>query len=291
MALPVEAAAQARPRPSSAAQELDRIEVGLLLDGIHQHYGFDFRDYAPAPLRRGIEHAMSAEGVLTVSGLQDRVLHDRRAMDRFLAEVGVHVTAFFREPEMFATLRSEVFPLLRTYPSVRIWIAGCATGEEAYSLAVLLDEAAILERCRLYATDMNGEALERGRRGTYAVASLEAAASRYQVAGGRGELEDHFRRRGATATVDGRVRSCITWAEHNLVTDRSFNDFQLVICANVMIYFGRALQRQVHQLLDDSLVVGGFLALGGRESLAANPMKQHYRQLARGAAVFQRVRA
>ena len=287
MALPVGAA------PAAAVPErrdLAGIEVELLLDGIHQHYGFDFRNYALSPLRRGIRNAMAAEGVTTISGLQERVLHHPASMNRFLGFVGVHVTSFFREPEMFSALRSEVFPLLRTYPSIRVWVAGCATGEEAYSLAVLLDEAALLDRCRLYATDMNPEALQQGRRGTYAALALEAAGGRYTAAGGTGGLGSVASRSGGDVTFIPRLRSRITWAEHNLVTDASFNEFHLVICANVMIYFDRGLQGQVHSLLDESVIPGGFLAVSGRETLVASPARGRYARLQPGVSIFHKVR-
>jgi chemotaxis protein methyltransferase CheR len=290
MALPVEAT-PAGPRDAPGGRSVERIEVGLLLEGIHQHYGFDFRNYAPGPLTRGIHHAIEAEGVRTASGLQERVLHDPAAMERFMGFVGVHVTALFREPAMFTALRRDVFPLLVTYPSVRIWLAGCATGEEVYSLAVLLDQAAILDRCRLYATDMNSVALAQGRRGSYPTVAVQAAQPRFAQSGGTGELETHTEVRGKLSVFNSRLRAHVTWAEHNLVTDASFNEFHLVICSNVLIYFDRGLQRQVHALLDESVIPGGYLAVSSRETLGASPVKARYRRLGSEAAVFQKARA
>ena len=290
MALPLGAAPGLPSTANPERRDLDGIELELLLEGIHQHYGFDFRNYALAPLRRGIRNAMAAEGVTTISGLQERVLHQPASMNRFLGCVGVHVTSFFREPEMFSALRSEVFPLLRTYPSIRVWIAGCATGEEAYSLAVLLDEAALLDRCRLYATDMNPEALRQGRRGSYPALAFEGAGGRYAASGGAGDLGSAAIRSGNDATFIPRQRSRVTWAEHNLVTDASFNEFHLVICANVMIYFDRGLQGQVHQLLDESVIPGGFLAVSGRETLGTSPARGRYERVVPGVSVFHKVR-
>jgi chemotaxis protein methyltransferase CheR len=288
MALPL---SRGGPGASGDSRELDELEVRLLLEGIHQRHGFDFRDYAPGPLRRGIAHALAAEGVATVSGLQERVLHDPAAMEAFVAAVGVHVTALFREPAMFAAISGQAFSLLRTYPSVRVWLAGCATGQEVYSLAVLLEEAGLLKRCRLYATDMNALALAAGRRGTYPFAEVTAAAGRYRQAGGRGELTDHVLQVGGRATFADRLRSRVTWAEHNLVTDASFNDFHLVVCSNVLFYFGRELQDHVYRLLDESIVPGGFLALSDRESLGRSPVQRRYRRVVPGASVFQKGRA
>ena len=290
MALPVDKSPGEIARATPEGRDVDRIEVSLLLDGVHQQYGFDFRNYAAAPLRRGIQSAMIAEGVQTISGLQERVLHEPASMHRFLGCVGVHVTSFFREPAMFAALRSEVFPLLRTYPSVRIWIAGCATGEEVYSLAVLLDDAAILDRCRLYATDMNAGALEHGRRGAYPYLAVDSAQARFAEAGGEGDLTAHAHRSGRMATFSPRLRDHVTWAEHNLVTDSTFNEFHLVVCANVLIYFDRDLQRQVHLLLDASVVGGGFVAVSCRETLAASPVKGRYQRVTADASVFHKVR-
>jgi chemotaxis protein methyltransferase CheR len=265
--------------------------MALLLEGMARRHGFDFRAYSKGALRRGVEHAMRSENVATISGLQEKILHDDGAMRRFVAAIAVHVTALYREPESFAALRTEVFPLLRTYPSVRIWVAGCATGEEVYSLAVLLQEAGLLDRCRLYATDINADSLDHGRRGSYRLVDVLAAQSRYLAAGGTSELVSHTRAVGDGAVFRQGLRRSITWAAHNLVTDASFNDFHLVICANVLIYFDRELQRRVHQLLDHSLVPGGFLALSARETMAASAQRHEYRSISAAVALFQKRRS
>lgn len=276
---------------SGASDEVEAVELALLLDGLERRYGFDFRAYSRAALRRGVQNAMRAEKVGTISGLQERVLHDHAAMRRLVSAVGVHVTALFREPASYVVLRTEVFPLLRTYPSVRVWLAGCATGEEVYSLAVLLEEAGLLDRCHLYATDMNPDSLAVGRRGAYRETDVIAAQPRYVSSGGATELIPHTRTAGGSAVFKPALRRAITWAEHNLVTDASFNEFHLVVCANVLIYFDPGLQRRVHQLLDDSVIPGGFLALSARETLGASPRRDAYRRISRNATVLQKRRA
>jgi len=267
---------------------LQEIELNLLLEGIQRQYGFDFRHYSRAPLRRGLQRAMATERVTTISGLQERVLHDAGAMGRLVGAIGVHVTAFFREPSMFAALRAEVFPLLRTYPSVRVWVAGCATGEEAYSLAVLMEEAGLLGRATIFATDMNADALHTAKEGRYPRAVVEEAEGRHALAGGTGSLAQHCSASRGVVSFGPQVRSRLTWAVHNLVTDASFNEFHLVLCANVMIYFDRELQRRVYGLLDQSVVSRGFLALSRRETIPADAGAARFRRLTPAAAIFRK---
>ncbi|HYL07057.1 MAG TPA: CheR family methyltransferase, partial [Candidatus Udaeobacter sp.] len=234
--------------------------------------------------------AMVREGVRTVSAYQDRVLHDAACMERFLAAVGVNVTTMFREPELISCLRDEVIPIFRTYPSVRVWVVGCATGEEAYSLAVVLKEEDILRRATIFATDMNEQMLAAGRMGAYPADRFRRYAEAYQAAGGRGSLSDHCTISGTTFRFDHQIASSITWARHNLVSDGSFNDFHLIMCANVLIYFGRTLQERSHRLFYDSLVRGGFLGLGRRESLLHCPDRDHYEQPQPGVNLFRKMR-
>ena len=270
--------------------EIEEIEIRLLLEGIRLCYGYDFREYALSPLRRGLVTAMAREGVHTVSAYQDRVLHDAACMRRFLATVGVNVTTMFRDPELMQTLREEVVPLLRTYPSSRIWVAGCATGEEVYSLAILLDEEDMLRRTSVYATDINEDMLAVAKLGSYPVERMHRYEESYQLAGGRGTLADHYSTAGRSARLNRRLQDAITWAPHNLVTDGSFNDFQLIVCANVLIYFRPSLQERAHRLFYDSLVRGGFLALGKRESLLHCPERDHYEQVRDGVNLFRKTR-
>ena len=270
--------------------ELEEIEIKLLLEGVLLRYGFDFRDYSMAPLRRSLQSAMVRESTSTISAYQDRVLHDPKVMERFLAAVGVNVTTMFREPELLACIRDELIPIFRTYPSVRIWMAGCATGEEAYSMAIVLKEENLLRRSTIYATDMNEQMLAVGRLGTYPVDRFRRYSEAYAAAGGRASLLDHCAISGAQVRFDDELSSSITWARHNLVSDGSFNDFHLIVCTNVLIYFGRTLQERSHRLFYDSLVRGGFLGLGRRESLLHCPDRDHYEQARDGVNLFRKMR-
>jgi chemotaxis protein methyltransferase CheR len=277
-------------RLDGVGTELEEIEVRLLLEGIRLSYGYDFREYALGPLRRGLATAMAREGVHTVSAYQDRVLHEASCMQRFLGLVGVNVTSMFRDPDLLVCIDEEVVPLLKTYPSVRVWVAGCATGEEIYSLAILLDEAQVLDRCSIYATDLNDDMLAVARQGTYPLERIRRYEDAYRKSGGAFNLSDHYTVSGRTARFNRDLTDRITWARHSLVTDGSFNEFHLIVCANVLIYFRPSLQERAHRLMYESLVRGGFLALGNRESLLYCPDREQYERVREGVNLFRRKR-
>ncbi|HKB33461.1 MAG TPA: CheR family methyltransferase [Candidatus Dormibacteraeota bacterium] len=269
---------------------LEEIEVRLLLEGIRLRYGYDFREYAARPLRRSVYDAMASEGISTISTYQGRILRDETSMHRFLSIVGVSVTSMFREADLMRCLREEVVPVLRTYPSVRIWMVGCATGEEVYSLAIMLQEEGLLRRASIYATDLNEGALAVARGGAYPLDAVRTYEDRYEAAGGRGKLSDHYDISGRTARFHRSLQANVTWARHNLVSDTSFNDFHLIVCANVLIYFRPSLQERAHRLFVDSLVRLGFLALGKAESLVFSPESSRYTKVRDGVSLFRRVR-
>ena len=269
---------------------IEEIEVRLLLDAIRLRYGYDFREYATRPLRKSIYDAMASEGISTISTYQDRILHDEPSMHRLLNIVGVGVTGMFREADLMRCLRDEVVPVFRTYPSVRIWMVGCATGEEVYSIAILLQEEGLLRRAGIYATDLNEDALAVARIGAYPLDAVRSYEERYEASGGRGKLSDHYNVSGRIARFHPSLQRHVTWARHNLVTDTSFNEFHLIVCANVLIYFRPSLQERAHRLFVDSLVRLGFLALGKGESLVFSPESSRYRQVRNGVSLFRRVR-
>ena len=277
-------------RADATEGSLLEIEIQLLLEGIRLTYGYDFREYALSSLRRSIVAAMQAEGIPTISAYQDRILHDATTMQRFLGMVGVSVTSMFREVELVHVLRDEVIPVLRTYPSVRIWMVGCATGEEVYSLAILLEEEGILRHATIYATDLTEETLAVARMGAYPLDRMRSYEEAYRRAGGRLALSDYYTVSGRSARFSRSLQSNVTWARHNLVTDASFNDFHLIVCANVLIYFRPTLQERVHQLFYDSLVRSGYLALGKGESLVFSPGSSRYEQVRNGVSLFRKVR-
>ncbi|HEX9099599.1 MAG TPA: CheR family methyltransferase [Candidatus Dormibacteraeota bacterium] len=273
----------------SDTQSIEEIEIKLLLEAISLRYGYDFREYELGALRRSISTAMSGEGVATISAYQERVLRDATCMQRLLTTVGVSVTSMFREADTWRCMRQEVFPVLRTYPSVRIWSVGCATGEEVYSLAIALEEEGLYQRSSIYATDMNEDALAIARVGTCTVERLRTYEHDYLLAGGHSSLTTFFTSSGRIGRLKRELLRNVTWAQHNLVTDASFNDFHLIVCRNVLIYFRPALQQRAHDLFYESLVRSGFLALGQRESLVFAPESSRYQPVGDGVSVFRRV--
>jgi chemotaxis protein methyltransferase CheR len=272
------------------ATNVEEIEIKLLLEGVVMRYGYDFREYALAPLKRSIASGMAGEGVTTISAYQERLLHDASCMQRFLSGVGVNVTSMFREADVLRCIRDEVIPRLRTYPSLRIWVAGCATGEEVYSMAIILKEEGLYERSRIYATDLNEDSLVIARTGSYPMARVVAGESGYAHSGGRGRISDFYSIAGSRARFNRELQRNVTWARHNLVSDSSFNEFHLILCANVMIYFRPSLQERAHRLFYDSLVRSGYLALGQQESLVFCPESSRYEQSRGGVNLFHKVR-
>ena len=277
--------ARARAEPARAvarapaSEGLEDLEIRLLLEGVWSCYGYDFRDYALTSIRRRVRFFMEEEGLSTVTSVQDRVLHDPLALRRFLRALSVNVTAMFRDPSFYRALREVVLPVMRTYPAVRIWHAGCATGEEVYSVAILLREEGLYDRCRLYATDINDAVLRQAQRGELPLSSMRENTRHYIEAGGGHGFARWYKTRDGRAVLDPELRRNIVFAQHNLATDGSFNDFHLVVCRNVLIYFNRALQDRVHRLLYDSLIRFGFLGLGLKETARFTPHEAHYEEL------------
>jgi len=280
---------EAQPELAKSSN-VEEIEIKLLLEGVVMRYGYDFREYALAPLKRSIASGMAGEGVATISAYQERLLHDSSSMQRFLSGVGVNVTSMFREADVLRCIRDEVMPRLRTYPSLRIWVAGCATGEEVYSLAIMLKEEGLYERSRIYATDLNEDSLLIARTGSYPMARVLTGESGYAHSGGRGRISDFYSTAGSRARFNRELQRNVTWARHNLVSDSSFNEFHLILCANVMIYFRPSLQERAHRLFYDSLVRSGYLALGQQESLVFCPESSRYEQLRSGVNLFHKIR-
>jgi chemotaxis protein methyltransferase CheR len=267
---------------SRAAKEvnyLEDIEIGLLLEGLYRAYGFDFREYSRASIKRRILEIMRAENLRTVSALLDRVLHDAACLDRFLLGLSVHATAMFRDPTFYQTFRKQVVPLLRTYPTVQIWVAGCSTGEEVYSLAILLQEERLYAKCRIYATDISQAVLRKARDGIFPLAAMRDYTSNYHRAGGSGEFSDYYTAQYDSVIFTSALKSNVVFSEHNLATDGSFNEFQVILCRNVMIYFNKDLQARVHNLLYDSLSMFGVFGLGNKESLKFTPRAAFYEHL------------
>ena len=268
--------------------ELELLETQLLLEAIYRRYGFDFRDYAFPSIRRRIHVAREAEGLTNLAALQDKLLHDPACMERFLLQVTVHATAMFRDPGFYLTFRERVVPLLADLPFIRVWHVGCSTGEEVYSLAILLHEAGLAAKCRIYATDMNEAVLAQAKQGIFPMASLQEYTQNYQQAGGARAFSEYYSARYDHALFDRNLTAIVVFSQHNLVTDGSFNEFYVILCRNVMIYFNHALAGRVHRLLFESLADGGFLCLGNKESIKFTPVEGGYRELDAIARIYQK---
>ena len=268
---------------------VEAVELELLLEATYRLYGYDFRDYARTSLRRRVANIMQAEQTATISALQDRVLHDRAAFERFVDGISVNVSAMFRDPGFFRALRTHAVPLLRTYPFIRIWQAGCSLGEEAYSLAILLEEEGLYERTLIYATDINESTLRRAREGIYPADLMQAFTHNYLQAGGTRSFSEYYTARYDFAILRPALQRNIVFSQHNLVSDGTFNEFNVILCRNVMIYFNRALQERTHALLHASLGMFGLLGLGARESLRFMPQERWYEPLVPGERLFKRI--
>lgn len=271
-----------------AADEREALEIDLLVEGIRRRWGYDFREYAQASRRRRIVSRLVAEGVPTVTALLERVLHDHEAMERLLAALTVHTTAMFRDPGFYVAFREQVVPILRTYPFIRIWCAGCSTGEEVHSLAILLAEEGLSERSRIYATDLSPTVLDQARAGVYPLGAMKEWTGNYLSAGGTATFSDYYVAREQSAIFLPALRANVVFAQHNLVTDASFNEFQVILCRNVMIYFNRQLQERVHELLHASLIRLGYLVLGRKESLRFSGHEGAYEVVSEPERIYRR---
>ncbi|HBL75276.1 MAG: chemotaxis protein CheR [Bacteroidetes bacterium GWF2_42_66] len=247
--------------------DLLNIELQLLLDAIFLRYGYDFRDYSKAHIKRRILHRLSISQLSTVTELQDRILRSREFFIDFLDDLSINVTEMFRDPEFYKSFRENIIPKLKTYTFFKIWHAGCATGEEVYSLAILLQEEGLLDRCQVYATDFNRKVLEIAKEGVYQKADIEQYERNYQLSGGKKKLADYYQSMYGSVMLNKELSNRIVFADHNLVTDSVFAEVNLILCRNVLIYFEKKLQDNVMYLLYQSLVPSGILCLGTKESI------------------------
>jgi chemotaxis protein methyltransferase CheR len=285
VALPLEAA------PETAAQdpELEQLETELLLEAVYRRYGFDFREYAQASLKRRLWRRAFAEGVTSISELQARLLHDPQSMERLLLDLSINVTAMFRDPTFYVVFRERIVPMLHTYPFTRIWCAGCSTGEEVYSLAILLQEEGLYERTRIYATDINETVLAKAREGIFPLNRMQTYTQNYIRAGGKHDFSRYYVAAYDGAQFSRSLVENVVFAQHNLAMDRSFNEFNVIVCRNVMIYFDKALQSRVHRLFYDSLDTFGVLCLGHKESLAFTPFAEKYEELDAAERIYRKI--
>src|SRR3954447_10800291 len=286
MAVDAPTDAKAGPR---GPDDLEALEIQLLLEGIYRRYGFDFREYAPASLKRRLWRPGKAEHLTSISGLLERVLHDEEVMERLLLDLSINVTAMFRDPTFYLAFRERVVPLLRTYPFTRIWVAGCSSGEEVYSLAILLDEEGLRERTRIYATDINENVLQRAKAGVFPLDKMRDYTQNYLRAGGTRSFSEYYVAKYDGALFARTLVGNVVFAQHNLVSDGSFNEFNVIMCRNVMIYFDRPLQDRVHDLFYESLGMFGILCLGHKESIRFTPHEATYEELDANEKIYRRI--
>ncbi|HET6410221.1 MAG TPA: CheR family methyltransferase [Chthoniobacteraceae bacterium] len=270
------------------AAETEIIEFRLLVEAIFQRYHYDFRDYSVASLKRRLTQARESFHCDSFSALQERVLHDPAMLPKLLGYLTVQVSEMFRDPSFYKTLREEVVPHLRTYPSLKVWIAGCSAGEELYSLAILFREEGLEARTIFYSTDINPEALRRAESGVYALDRLPQFTANHRLAGGKSSLSDYYTAAYGNAIFDKSLRRQAVFSDHSLASDAVFAEVQLVCCRNVLIYFDRTLQDRAIGLFKDSLVRKGFLGLGAKESLHFSIHTRAFNEFARGERIYQK---
>ncbi|THF76582.1 CheR family methyltransferase [Cohnella fermenti] len=257
----------------------EKLEAELLLEALYRKYGCDFRQYAQSSLMRRLNNVRLQAGAKSLSELIPLVLHDQAFANGMVQDILVTVTEMFRDPPFFAELRTKIVPILKTYPFVKIWLAGCATGEEAYSMAIVLQEEGFYDRVQIYATDMNERSLEIAGEGIYPAESLRSYTANYHASGGRSSFSDYYVANYRMAKFRDELKRNIVFSNYNLVTDHPFGEMHLIVCRNVLIYFNRELQAQVLGLFDASLVHRGLLCLGSKETLDFTPYASKYETL------------
>lgn len=259
-----------------------------MLESIRSVYGYDFTDYAEASVKRRSASFMSSRKIDSVELLRRTLLTDEKIFEEFIKEVSVTVTEMFRDPTFYLSLRVNVMKRLSTYPFIKIWLAGCATGEEVYSLAILLKEEGLLNRSVIYATDINQHSLQLAKEGIYPMEYMKSYTVNYQKAGGKNSFSDYYIAKYDSALFDKSLKQNMVFASHNLATDKSFNEFHLVICRNVLIYFNQQLQDKVIKLFYDSLCSFGFLGLGNKESLLFAENRKDFTELDKKERIFMK---
>ena len=247
--------------------EIEQVEIDLLLEAIYRRWGYDFRSYARASIERRVRQFLSGAECSSVAEMIPKALHDEEFFSKLARYFSISVTEIFRDPFVYRAVREEVVPVLRTWPHFKVWHAGCSTGEEVYSLAILLKEEGVYDRATIYATDFNEEALDRAREGVYEIDKLQDATRNYQQAGGKASFSEYYHARYDAAVMHASLKKNVVFSSHNLASDSAFGEMHLVFCRNVLIYFNRELQNRALGLFTDSLVHGGFLCLGTKEDL------------------------
>jgi chemotaxis protein methyltransferase CheR len=272
----------------SMPETIEDIEIRLLLEALYQRYHYDFRNYTLASLKRRLKQAREQLGFRTISAIQESLLHEPATLPRLLGYLTVQVSDMFRDPSYFRAIREKVVPHLRTYPSLKVWVAGCSSGEELYSLVILFREEGLEQRTLFYATDINQEALSRADAGIYSLDRMQLFTENHRKSGGTSSLSDYYRAAYGRASFDKTLRQQVVFSDHSLVTDAVFAEMQLISCRNVLIYFDRTLQDRALGLFKDSLARKGFLGLGAKESLRFSSHAGSFMDFARDEKIYQR---
>lgn len=264
------------------------LEISQLLEAIFQKYGYDFRQYARAHIVRRLTNRMILSGIGNPLELQEKVVNDQAFASQLLLDLSITVTEMFRDPVFYCAIRERVVPLLRTYSFIKIWHAGCSTGEEVYSMAILLKEANLYERTTIYATDFNQVALDQARDGIYSTDAIREYTSNYQKSCGNESMSEYYTSNYNRVIIDRSLKKNIVWAHHNLVTDSVFAEVHLIFCRNVLIYFDKELQHRVQTLFYDSLIPGGILCLGSKESMRFSGLEDSYTDIDKKNRIFKK---
>lgn len=272
----------------SAVSENQNIEIRLILEAIYLKYGFDFRNYSKAHLKRRILRRLAIAGIDTLSEMQVRLLYDPEFFYTLLRDLSINVTEMFRDPTFYKALRKEVVPTLKTYPFIKIWHPGCSTGEEVYSMAILLQEEGLFERSHIYATDFNETVLQKAKEAAYPINCIRGYTANYQKAGGLESFADYYTAQNEVAVMDCGLKRNVIFSDHNLVTDGVFGEMNLIICRNVLIYFDKDLQNRVFKLFYESLCRNGFLCLGSKESLRFSQLDDCFKVINGNEKIYQK---
>ena len=270
--------------------ENESIEFDLLIEAIYKKYGYDFRNYAKPTLKRRIQNKLSSTGIDSISSMQHRVLYDKKFFESVLIDLTVNVTEMFRDPSFYRAVRENVIPILKKYPFLKIWHAGCSTGEEVYSMAILLEEEGLLARTTLYATDIDEKVLRKAKEGIYPLDKIREYTSNYQKAGGTEAFSDYYTAKYEAVIMDSALKKKIVFSQHNLVTGKAFSEMNMIVCRNVIIYFDKELQNRVLSLFNESLIEKGVLCLGSKESVQFTTSKNHFTELVGKEKIYRKLK-
>jgi chemotaxis protein methyltransferase CheR len=265
---------------------VESLQYQDLLESIKVVYGYDFTEYAPASVRRRIDHFMQTRKIDTVHSLNRMILADERTCEEFIQEISVTVTEMFRDPTFYKSLRERVMQRLATYPFIKVWVAGCATGEEVYSVAIVLKEAGLLDRSLIYATDINQKSLLKAKDGLFQAQNMQRYTMNYQQSGGSRSFSEYYKANYNSVLLDKSLKQNLVFAPHNLAIDKAFNEFQLILCRNVLIYFNQRLQNKVIDLFYESLCSFGILCLGNKESLLFSDKHNDFEEIDRRERIY-----